>query len=117
MEIGRLNQRITILEHSTKVDNIGNHKAQWDELFSCWAYAVVKSSSEATDAGVTKESQSMEFTIRQTSHTVNLSTSAHRIQFRGVIYNIESIVPDFRSLDYMKIVAVTRRAGDNDDIY
>lgn len=34
MEIGKLNQRITILEHSTKIDNIGNHKAQWDEVFS-----------------------------------------------------------------------------------
>ena len=53
MEIGRLNQRITIMEYSTKVDNIGNHKAQWDEAFSCWASVAVKSSSENTEAGVT----------------------------------------------------------------
>lgn len=42
MEIGKLNHRITILEHSTKIDNIGNHKAQWDEVFSCWAAVSVK---------------------------------------------------------------------------
>lgn len=116
MEIGKLNQRITILEHITKIDNIGNHKAQWDELFSCWAYVAVKSSSETAEAGVTKESQSIEFTIRQTSQTVNLSTSANRILFRGAIYDIESILPDFRSLDYMKIVAGIRRAGENSDV-
>lgn len=90
-------------------------KAQWEELFSCWAAVVVKSSSENTEAGVTKELQSMEFTIRQTPQTINLSTSAHRIQFRGVTYNIESILPNFRSLDYMKIVADTRKVGENDE--
>ena len=51
MEIGKLNQRITILEHNTKIDSIGNHKAQWEELFSCWAAVNVKSSSETTDVG------------------------------------------------------------------
>lgn len=115
MEIGKLNQRITILEQSTKIDNIGNHKAQWEELFSCWAAVVVKASSENAETGVTKELQSMEFTIRQTPQTISLSTSAHRIQFRGVIYNIDSILPNFRYLDYMKIVAHIRRSGENDE--
>ena len=64
MEIGNLNQRITILEHNTKIDSIGNHKAQWEELFSCWAAVNVKSSSETTEAGVTKEGSSLEFTVR-----------------------------------------------------
>ena len=31
MEIGTLNQRIAFLEHSTKIDGIGNHKARWEE--------------------------------------------------------------------------------------
>lgn len=55
MEIGKLNQRITILEYSTKIDNIGNHKAQWGEVFSCWAAVSVKSSAENADNGTTKE--------------------------------------------------------------
>lgn len=65
MEIGNLNQRITILEHNTKIDSIGNHKAKWEELFSCWAAVNVKSSSETTDTGVTKKVSSLEFTVRQ----------------------------------------------------
>lgn len=75
MEIGKLNQRITVLEHSTKIDSIGNHKAQWEELFSCWAAVAVKSSSETTDAGVTKEVSSLEFTIRQTPDTLRMKKS------------------------------------------
>lgn len=34
MEIGKLNQCISFLVHHTKIDRIGNHKAQWEEAFS-----------------------------------------------------------------------------------
>ena len=65
MEIGTLNQRITFLENRVVTDEIGNHTAVWDETFSCWARATLKSSVENTDAGVTKETQKLEFLIRQ----------------------------------------------------
>ncbi len=115
MEIGKLNQRITFLEHHTKVDNIGNHKARWEEIFSCWAAVNVKSSSETTEAGVTKEVLSLEFTVRQTPDTMRINPTTHKISFRGITYNIDSILPNFRYLDYMKITAGTRRAGEQDD--
>lgn len=120
MEISTLNQRITILEHSTKVDGIGNHKARWDEAFSCWAAVSmrnsVNSSTEQTDAGVTKEIQTLEFTIRQTPQTANLSTTAHRLMFRGILYNIIGIKPSYSTQDYMKLICETRKAGVQDDI-
>ena len=34
MEIGTLNQRITFLENRVATDEIGNHTAVWDEVFS-----------------------------------------------------------------------------------
>lgn len=116
MEIGRLNQRIAFLEHRTKIDSIGNHKAQWDEVFSCWAAVSVKSSAENSDNGTTKEVLSLEFTVRQTPDTMRINPTTHKISFRGLTYNIDSILPNFRSLDYMKITAGTRKAGDCDDI-
>lgn len=119
MEIGKLNQRITILEHSTKIDSIGNHKAQWDELFSCWACVSmrnsVNSSTEQTEAGVTKEVQTLQFMIRQNTMTMGISTTANCISFRGVIYNIIGISPDFERRDYLKITAVARKAGAKND--
>ena len=49
MEIGTLNQRITFLENRVATDEIGNHTAVWDEAFSCWARATLKSSVENTE--------------------------------------------------------------------
>ena len=117
MEIGNLNQRITVLEHNTKIDSIGNHKARWEELFSCWAAVNVKSSSETTEAGVTKEVSSLEFTVRQTPDTMRINSTTHKILFRGLTYDIDSVIPNYKSLDYMKIVAGTRKAGDCNDFY
>ena len=115
MEIGTLNQRITILEHNTKIDGIGNHKAQWDELFSCWAAVSVKTSTETSEAGVTKEVVSLEFTVRQTPDTLKINATTHKLRFRGLMYNIDGVLPNYKSLDYMKITAGTRKAGEQDD--
>lgn len=117
MEIGKLNQRITILEQSARVDNIGNHKAQWDELFSCWASVSVKNSVENSDNGTTKEVQTLQFMIRQNNMTIGISTTANRISFRCVIYDIIGISPNFEYRDYLKITARARKAGVSDDIY
>ncbi len=117
MEIGKLNQRITIMEHITKIDTIGNHKAQWEEFFSCWAAVSVKNSVENSDNGTTKEVQTLQFMIRQNSMTMGISTSANRISFRGVIYDITGISPNYEYRDYLKITAKARKAGVSDDIY
>ena len=61
MEIGNLNQRITILEHRTVIDEISNHITKWEETFSLWANVTVETASETTDAGITKEVQKLEF--------------------------------------------------------
>lgn len=115
MEIGRLNQRITFLEYRTKIDSIGNHKAQWDEVFSCWSAVSMKSSVENADNGTTKEILSLEFTVRQTPDTMRVNPTTHKISFRGLTYNIDSILPNYQSFDYMKITAGTRRAGEQYD--
>ena len=90
MEIGTLNQRITFLENRVVTDEIGNHTAVWDEAFSCWAKVTLKASSEHTDAGVTKETQT-----------------------QGNIYDIIGITPDYLHKDYLKLMAEARKAGQN----
>ena len=115
MEIGTLNQRIALLEHSTKIDGIGNHKARWEEAFSCWAAVSVKTSTETTEAGVTQEIVSLEFTVRQTPDTKRINTTTHKLRFRGLVYDINGVLPNYKSLDYMKITAGTRKAGEQDD--
>jgi SPP1 family predicted phage head-tail adaptor len=117
LEIGKLNQRITILENRTVIDEIGNHIAKWDEAYSCWACVSVKTSTESDDAGVSKEVQTLQFIMRQNPQTVRLSTTTNRILFRNLEYDITGIVPDFVRNDYIKVTATTRKAGVPDDIY
>ncbi len=95
--------------------HIGNHTARWEEVFSCWAAVSVKTSTETTDAGVTKEVVSLEFTVRQTPDTKKINTTTHKLRFRGLVYDINGVLPNYKSLDYMKITAGTRKAGEQDD--
>ncbi len=113
MEIGTLNQRITILENRVVTDEIGNHTAVWNEVFSCWAKVTLKASAEHTDAGVTKETQKLEFLIRQNLHWMP-SVTGNRILFQGNIYDITGITPDYLHKDYLKLMAEARKAGQND---
>lgn len=116
MEIGKLNQRITILEHRTVIDEIGNHITKWEETFSLWASVTTKSVTEITDAGVTKEVQKLEFLIRQSPASLNMGSTAFRILFRNNIYDITGIIPFYDLGSYMKIEGETRRAGNQGDI-
>ena len=115
MEIGTLNQRITILEHRTVVDEIGNHITKWEETFSLWAKVIVKTASETTDAGVTKEVQKLEFLVRQSPASLNINSTNFRILFRNNIYNVTRITPLYDHNNYMKIEGEIRKAGASDD--
>ena len=112
MEIGTLNQRIAFLENRVVTDEIGNHTAVWDEAFSCLARVTLKFSVEHTDAGVTKETQTLEFLIRQSRNWMP-SVTGNRILFQGNIYDITGITPDYLHKDYLKITAEARKAGQN----
>ncbi len=116
MEIGKLNQRITILEHRTVIDKIGNHITKWEETFSLWASVTTKTVTETTGAGVTKEVQKLEFLIRQSPASLNINSTAFRILFRNNIYDITGITAFYDLGSYMKIEGETRRAGNFDDI-
>ena len=115
MEIGTLNQRITILEHRTVVDEIGNHITKWEETFSLWAKVIVKTASETTDTGVTKEVQKLEFLVRQSPASLNINSTNFRILFRNSVYNVTGITPLYDHNNYMKIEGEIRKAGTSDD--
>ena len=115
MEIGTLNQRITILEHRTVIDEIGNHITKWEETFSLWTKVTVKTASEITEAGVTKEIHKLEFLVRQSPASLNINSTNFRILFRNSIYNVTGIIPLYDYNNYMKIEGEIRKAGASDD--
>ena len=115
MEIGTLNQRITILEHRIFIDEIGNHITKWEETFSLWAKVTLKTARENTDAGVTKEVQKLEFLVRQSPASLNINSTNFRILFRNNIYNVTGITSLYDHNNYMKIEGEIRKAGASDD--
>ena len=114
-EFDKLNQRITILEHRTVVDEIGNHITKWDEVYSCWANVIVKSSSENTNTGITKEVQSVSFVVRQSLFMLSLNATTHRILFRGMEYHIKSVQREYLQNSYITLICEVRKAGNVDE--
>ena len=120
MEIGNMNQRISILENHTKVDEVGNHLNVWEEISSCWAEVRVRnlqSSSEKTNTGVTREIRTIIFIIRQSPSLACINSTTHKILFRNQIYNIISVQVDYAKGGYMAINCEIHEVGEKDDIY
>lgn len=119
MEIGKLNQRIAVLENHVKKDAIGNHKAQWEEVFSLWVSVTVSNNgtSEESDTGVIRAIQKIEVIIRQTPQTKRMASTVYRIRFDGLDYDIKGIIPNYQTRDYMKLICESRKAGAKDDVY
>lgn len=120
MEFANLNQRITLLEHRTVKDEIGNHITKWEEVGSMWAEVStvnLKTSTETMDAGVAREIRTLIFTVRQCPDLLYLNSTTHRILFRGQMYNIISVKPDYAENNYMKLTCENREAGVPIDKY
>ena len=75
----------------------------------------VKTASENTDVGVTKEVQKLEFLVRQTPASLNINSTNFRILFRNSIYNITGLIPLYDHNNYLKIESEIRKAGASDD--
>ena len=80
-----------------------------------WAKVTVKTASETTDAGVTKEVQKLEFLVRQSPASLKINSPNFSILLRNNIYNVTGITPLYDHNNYMKIDGEIRKAGASDD--
>ena len=88
MEIGTLRQRITLQEHRTVVDEVGNHNSSWADFFSCFAYVNLASGKEYGVIPVTGEEQTLVFILRWCRKLKELNSREYRIMFEEEVYNI-----------------------------
>ena len=89
----------------------------WDVRGSLDAPIKYVSNEEKTETGVTREIQKIEVVIRQTPQTKRMASTAYRIRFDGIEYDITGIIPNYTTQDYMKLLCESRRAGAKDDVY
>ena len=94
MDIGAMNEKITIQKNVPTVDAIGNHREVWTDYYTCHATVSGEESSvssEAETAGQRVEKGKIAFTVRWCQALVSLTSTEYRISFRGDLYNITGI--------------------------
>lgn len=91
MDIGSMNQRITLQRHQTVVDGIGNHISAWVDFHSCFAYVNLTSGSENGTEPSVRSDEALTFTIRWCRKLEALNSKEYRISFCGKFYNITCV--------------------------
>lgn len=88
MRIGQWRQRIVIQKNRMKKDKDGNQRNEWEDYFTCWAYANNLSGKEYWEAAQVNRVESLFFLVRYCKELKDLESTKYRILFRGDIYNI-----------------------------
>ncbi|MCQ4833651.1 phage head closure protein [[Clostridium] symbiosum] len=88
MRIGQWRQRIVIQQNRMKKDKDGNQRNEWEDYFTCWAYANNLSGKEYWEAAQVNREEALFFLVRYCSELEGLDSTKYRILFRGDIYNI-----------------------------
>ena len=91
MDIGSMRQRITLQEHKTVVDGIGNHTSEWVDFHSCFAYVNLASGNENGTQPVVRTEDILTFIVRWCKKLENLNSKEYRISFGGQFYNITCV--------------------------
>ena len=71
-----------------KKDKDGNQRNEWEDYFTCWAYANNLSGKEYWEAAQVNQEESLFFLVRYCKELKDLDSTKYRILFRGDIYNI-----------------------------
>ena len=88
MRIGQWRQRIVIQQNRMRKDKDGNQRNEWEDYFTCWAYANNLSGKEYWEAAQVNREESLCFLVRNCTELKDLDSTKYRILFRGDIYNI-----------------------------
>ncbi|WP_394914123.1 phage head closure protein [uncultured Robinsoniella sp.] len=88
MRIGQWRQRIVIQKNRMRKDKDGNQRNEWEDYFTCWAYANNLSGKEYWEAAQVNQEESLFFLVRYCMELKDLDSTKYRILFRGDIYNI-----------------------------
>lgn len=91
MDIAALNVKIMFQKNETVTDEIGNHKAVWNDYFSCHATVSGEGGTEAAMAGQIVDNADIAFTVRFCKAVQAVTATGYRIVFQGEIYNILAI--------------------------
>jgi SPP1 family predicted phage head-tail adaptor len=106
MQVGRLNQRITIQSYLETQNSFGEVVRTYSTLYTRWAQVKPTGGNESIQADEKTASRVAEFTIRMQGTTIN---ETMRIVWNDYIWEIVSIDEGGINLkEFYKIVAVSK---------
>ena len=83
--------KITVQKSAVTIDEIGNHKAEWQDFYTCFATAGNESPSENTAAGTVVDSSKINFTVRWCESVSEIDSTKYRVKYGDEIYDILGI--------------------------
>lgn len=94
MNIALLNEKVTFQKNTLVVDEIGNHRNEWVDFYTCFATIGgegLASSKEEEKSGTIVEDVAMTVSIRYCRKAAEIKSTTHRILFHGEIYDITNV--------------------------
>ena len=88
MKVNLLNVRIEIQRNTVTTDAVGNHRQEWETVYTCYATVSGESGKESTDAGIIVDDSKADFTVRWCAAVAEITSTEYRVMFNGQIYNI-----------------------------
>ncbi len=113
MRLGRLNQRVTIQQQGSTLDDIGANVASWSDLATVWAQAQPIRGREYFASGGEQQVADVRFRIRYRADI----TPNMRVRWRGVLHDIVDVIDVDgmrRSIELMT-ASKTRDAREDDE--
>ena len=86
-----MNVKITVQKSAVTVDGIGNHKAEWQDFYTCFATVGNEAPSEETAAGTVVDNSKINFTVRWCKSVSAINSTCYRVKYNGEIYDILGI--------------------------
>ena len=91
MEVALLNMRVTFQKNTVIVDEIGNHRNEWADVYPCYPTVSGEPPNENTYAGMVVDDSKVDFTVRWCRVVSDMTNTEYRIRYQGAIYNILGI--------------------------
>ena len=94
MDIGAMNEKITIQKNTPTVDDVGNHREVWTDYYTCHATVSGEESSvssEAEEAGQRVEKGKIAFTVRYCQVLASVTSTGYRVVFKDDLFDITGI--------------------------
>ena len=91
MNISLMNKRVTFQKNEMVTDQVGNHKNEWTDWYTCSATISGEGGDEEREAGLIADKVDLAVTVRYCRKAAEITTTGFRVVLNGQLFNIIGI--------------------------